>query len=149
MRRLDTSDGRFTVLLSHHPLFSVFEDIVPGKAVNDKLNGQICPLLPQVAIWLCGHEHDCVIYKKQMGVLMRCIGHGAFPVSIPANNAPPRSPKHPEVAVENVYLGDNGDIYNHGYAIMDLDGATGTISYYQDSDENNPQWVDHLGASQP
>ena len=145
-RRLDTAGGRQTVLLSHHQLFSAFEDITPGKAVNDKLNGQIGPLLPQVAVWLCGHEHDCVIYKKQMGVLMRCIGHGGFPVCIPALNDPPRTPKHPEIAFESVSLGNNGDLYNHGYAIMDLDGAAGTISYYQDSDENNPQWVDRLGA---
>ena len=146
-RRLGAAGGRQTVLLSHHQLFSAFEDITPGKGVNDKLNGQIGPLLPQVAIWLCGHEHDCVIYKKQMGVLMRCIGHGAFPVAIPAAGEPPRAPKHPEILVENVNLGNNGGFYNHGYAIMDLDGAIGTISYYQDSDENNPQWVDHVGVA--
>jgi len=146
-RRLDTSDGRKTVLLSHHQLFSAFEDITPGKAVNDKLNGQIGSLLPQVTVWLCGHEHDCVIYKKQMGILMRCIGHGAFPVAIPADQDPPRTPRHPEILVEDVNLGDNGGFYNHGYAIMELDGANGTISYYQESDESTPQWVDSLGAA--
>jgi hypothetical protein len=146
-RRLDTSDSRKTVLLSHHQLFSAFEDITPGKAVNDRLNGQIGSLLPQVAVWLCGHEHDCVIYKKQMGILMRCIGHGAFPVAIPGDEGPPRTPKHPEILVEDVNLGDNGGFYNHGYAIMDLDDANGTISYYQESDDSNPQWIDSLGAA--
>jgi hypothetical protein len=130
--------------LSHHQLFSAFDDILPGKAVNEKLRGQIGSLLPQVAVWLCGHEHDCVIYKKQMDVLMRCIGHGAIPVAIPDANGPARAVKHPEIPVENVNLGNDGGFYNHGYAIMDLDGTQGTISYYQDSDETNPQWIDHL-----
>jgi predicted phosphodiesterase len=142
-RRLDTFKGK-TVLLSHHQLFSAFEDIIPGKAVNEKLKGQIGSLLPQVAVWLCGHEHDCVIYKEQMGVLMRCIGHGAIPVAIPGADGPARTPRHPEILIEDVNLGDDGGFYNHGYAIMDLDGAQGTISYYQESDENKPQWIDRL-----
>ena len=66
--------------------------------MNDKLNQQIGSLLPQVAIWLWGHEHDLVIYKKQMGVLARCIGHGAFPVPL----TPPKQVKHPEIVAEDV-----------------------------------------------
>lgn len=144
-RRIDTAGGRKTVLLSHHQLFSCYEDIVScpgGMAVNDKLNQQIGSLLPQVAIWLWGHEHDLVIYKKQMGVLARCIGHGAFPVPL----APPKQVKHPEIVAEDVSLGNDALnlFYSHGYSIIKLSGASATASHYQDTDEDNPLWVDNL-----
>jgi len=29
-------------------------------------------LPPQIAIWLWGHQHKLVIYKKQIGILARC-----------------------------------------------------------------------------
>ena len=36
-----------------------------------------------------------------------------------------------------IRLGVTDGLYNHGYAIIDLDGASGKVSYYQDSDEDN------------
>jgi hypothetical protein len=140
-RRLDQAGDRRTVLLSHHQLFSAFEDIPPGQAVNDKLNAQIGPLLPQIAIWLWGHEHNLVLYKKQMGILARCVGHGAFPVGLAEV---PSQPSHPEIALEDFRLQAGDAMYAHGYAIMELQGTKATISYYQDSDEDNPVFVDQL-----
>ena len=37
-----------------------------------------------------------------------------------------------------IRLGVTGGLYNHGYAIIDIDGAAGNVSYYQDSDEDTP-----------
>jgi Calcineurin-like phosphoesterase len=140
-RRLDQAQGRRTVLLSHHQLFSAFEDITPGEATNDALGGQIGPLLPQIAIWIWGHEHNLVLYKRQMGTLARCVGHGAFPVGL---GEVPAQPKYPEIEIENFRLKAGDVFYAHGYAIMELDGKSGRVSYYQDTDEANPVFVDQL-----
>jgi Calcineurin-like phosphoesterase len=138
-QRIAAAGGRKTVLLSHHQLFSRFEDIAAspdGMAVNTTLNNQIGALLPQIEIWLWGHEHDLVVYKKQLGVLACCIGHGAFP--IPIN--PPKQVKHPEITAEDISLDNDGRFYAHGYSIIKLNGANATISQYQDTDEDKPLW---------
>jgi len=134
--------NRRTVLLSHHQLFAANEAI-GGKAVNDHLNQQLSPLLPGVDMWLWGHEHNLVIYEKYLGVLARCIGHGAFPVGL---TDIPGAPMFPEVPMVPLRLGDNGTFYNHGYVIMDLAGSTATLSYYQDADETTPQYTETLAA---
>ena len=143
-RRLDTAGGRRTVLLSHHQLFSAYEDIKSDTAVNSRLQAQLGPMLPQVAIWLWGHEHNLVLYKKQMGVLARCVGHGAFPVGL---KEIPDHPKHPEILIEDVRLSDGDAFFAHGYAMMELDGPDATIAYYQDTDEDEPQHVEKAGCA--
>lgn len=141
--KIQNSGGRRTVLLSHHQLFAAFEDIC-GKSSNDKLNGQLSSLLPNVDLWFWGHEHNLVIYQKYMGVLARCIGHGAFPIGL---DEIPKQPKFPEVPVQNVLLGNNGVFFNHGYVIVDLAGREASIAYYQDSDETKPQLTETLGLT--
>jgi predicted phosphodiesterase len=141
--KIQNSGGRRTVLLSHHQLFAAFEDIC-GKSSNATLNGQLSSLLPNVDIWFWGHEHNLVIYQKYMGVLARCIGHGAFPIGV---EEIPRQPKFPEVPVQNILLGNNGVFFNHGYAIVDLAGGEASIAYYQDSDETNPQFTETLSLT--
>jgi 3',5'-cyclic AMP phosphodiesterase CpdA len=139
--KIENRGDRRTILLSHHQLFTAFEDIC-GKGVNDRLNQQVAPLLPSVDIWFWGHEHNLVVYEPYMGVLARCIGHGAFPMS-PADVA--SSPQFPAPATP-LRLELNGDFYSHGYVIVDLDGASATISYYQDTDETTPQFTETLAA---
>jgi len=140
-RRLDQAGVRRTVLLSHHQLFSAFEGVPPGQAVNDKLSAQIGPLLSQLAIWLWGHEHNLVLYKKHMGVLARCVGHGGFPVGL---EEVPVQPLHAEIPVEDFRLQAGDAFFAHGYAIIELQGKNATISYYQDTDENHPVFVEQL-----
>lgn len=136
--KIQNRGARRTILLSHHQLFSAFEDIC-GSPVNQKLNGQLKDLLPQVDIWLWGHEHNQVIYKNYLGVLGRCIGHGAFPIGI--DEAPVL--KHPEIPVESVKL--SGDPFlDHGYVIVDLNGASANLSYFASSDENKPMFSETL-----
>jgi predicted phosphodiesterase len=140
--KIQNRGNRRTVLLSHHQLFAAFEDICK-KSVNDKLNAQLAPLLPGVDIWFWGHEHNLVIYERYMGVLARCIGHGAFPIGL---GEVPAKPEFPAVPVTGLTLGDNGVFFNHGYVIIDLAGSQANIAYYQDSDEDEPQYTETLGA---
>jgi predicted phosphodiesterase len=140
--KIQNRGNRRTVLLSHHQLFAANEAIC-GQSVNDHLNQQLAALLPGVDIWLWGHEHNLVIYQKYLGVLARCIGHGAFPVGL---SEIPAAPMFPGVPIVPLRLGDNGIFYNHGYAIMDLAGNTATLSYYQDTDETTPQYTEPLAA---
>ena len=141
--KLQNRGNRRTVLLSHHQLFAAYEDIC-GKSVNDHLNQQLSALLPGVDMWLWGHEHNLVIYQTCMGVLARCIGHGAFPVGL---QEIPATPKFADVPTVSVRLGNDGTFYNHGYVIMDLAGSSARLAYYQDNDETTPQFTEAVGAA--
>ena len=76
-----------------------------------------------------------------------CLGHAAFPVG---EGEIPKDPKHPEVPLikgadgDPVRLGVTDELFNHGYAIIDIDGPSGVISYYQDSDEDTPMYQQSL-----
>ena len=140
--KIQNRGDRRTVLLSHHQLFAANEAIC-GKPVNDHLNQQLSALLPSVDMWLWGHEHNLVIYQKYLGVLARCIGHGAFPVGL---TEVPATPLFPDIPMVPLRLGDDGTFYNHGYAIMDLAGNTATLSYYQDTEETTPQYTETLAT---
>ncbi len=137
--KVQNCGNRKNVLLSHHQLFSAFEDIC-GQAVNTKLNAQVSHLLPQIKIWLWGHEHNQVLYKNYMGILARCIGHGAFPIG---TDEIADKPKFPQVPIEEIRLGGS-PFLNHGYVLMDINGPRATLSYYQDCDENKPMFTDNL-----
>ena len=140
--KVQNAGGRRTILLSHHQLFTAYEDIA-GQCVNTRLQSQVSGILAGVDVWLWGHEHDFVIYKPYQGVLARCIGHGAFPVGVDE----PHAIKFPQVPIcLDAPLGNNGTFVNHGYAIIDIDAAAATISYYQDSDETNPMFKETLVA---
>ncbi len=139
--KISTAGDRKTVLLSHHQLFTAFEEI-GGQFMNQTLNGQVGSILPKVTVWFWGHEHNQVIYKPFQGVLGRCIGHGAYPVGI---TEIPDKPKFPDVPLEPVTLAKGPSFYSHGYLVMDLDGPSASVSYYQDSDpEDHPMWSENF-----
>jgi predicted phosphodiesterase len=141
--KIATAGGRRTVLLSHHQLFTAHEDI-GGQSVNARLMAQVGPILPNVDVWFWGHEHNQVIYEKWQGVTARCLGHGAYPVGITEIPAHPRF----DVPLRDVTLAKGDDFYSHGYCIMELDGPTARVSYYQDSDaEDKPMFVENFGAA--
>src|SRR5262249_11327203 len=58
--QLNNAGGRKNVLLTHHQMFSCFED-VPGE-----LSDKIGPLLDagKVHAWFWGHEHKNIVYLK-------------------------------------------------------------------------------------
>jgi hypothetical protein len=139
--KVNNAGGRSTVLLSHHQLFTAY-DTIDNNEINLRLYPQVAPLLPKVALWVWGHEHDFVPYDAYKGLARSCcLGHGAFPVG---EDETPHEPKYPDVPVtkgadgKNIRLGITGGVYNHGYAIIELDGPAGKVSYYQDSDEDTP-----------
>ncbi len=142
--KINTAGNRKTVLLSHHQLFTAYEDIGPGY-VNPNLSRQVGPMLDKVTAWLWGHEHNQVIYKPFQGVLGRCIGHGAYPVGITEIPMPAR---HPEVPLVDVQLAKGASFYSHGYVMVELSGGSATVSYYQDSDsEGVAMFTETWGAA--
>jgi hypothetical protein len=125
--KVNNAGGRKTVLLSHHQLFTAFEKI-GGQSVNQNLMDLTQDILPKLTAWIWGHEHNMVIYKKQMNVLGRCIGHGAFPVC----QDPPLVNGYPEILLEDVSLSlDPTGFYRHGYVLMEMDGPKAHLSYIQ------------------
>jgi len=41
-------------------------------------------------------------------------------------------------------LDSTAGLYNHGYAIIEINGPAGKVSYYQDSDEDTPMLTQSL-----
>jgi predicted phosphodiesterase len=80
--KLINAGSRRTMLLTHHQPFSR-NSAIGGRAVNDKLLGQFKDYLPDIALWLWGHEHNQVIYAPFLGVERgRCLGASAIPVPV-------------------------------------------------------------------
>ena len=114
--------GPRNVLLTHHQLFSAYED-----TNSDNLLSRVQPFLTakQIYGWMWGHEHLCVVYKEKMGVKARCVGNGCFPYNPPTIK--PRVPvewmdDRPQPSVKD-YRGI------HSFALLDIAGETVKISY--------------------
>lgn len=139
--KIQNTEGRKTVLLSHHQLFTACSDIA-GGGVNTHLQNAFQSVLPQISLWLWGHEHNLVQYDPYLGLQRgRCMGHGAIPVFTLTE---PYTVKHPGAPMGAARLSNDGVIYEHGYALMSLDGPNGTVGYYQVSQPDAPLWVDML-----
>jgi predicted phosphodiesterase len=116
------ADGRRNILMSHHQLFSGFQD-EPGRILR-----RVAPLLDsgKIHFWFWGHEHKHIIYKKHRGVKARCIGHGAIPYLPPGTNL-----AHPEFKVDfvnNRLRTDSVQAVN-GCAVLKLNGASADVAY--------------------
>ncbi len=137
------------ILLSHHQLFSRYAAI-GGKAHNDKLLGYFGPYLNkgQVAAWFWGHEHLLEIYEPYLGLDKgRCIGNGAVPIFWNAGKPYLETATYkgqpltglPEELIATADIPNNGDVYDRGYAILELhDEGTGTARYYVLNDDGKP-----------
>ena len=140
--QVNSRGNRKTILLSHHQLFSGYEKI-GDTPVNQSLQQQLQSILSKITIWFWGHEHDLVIFDKYLGLYGRCIGHGAFPVGIDQ----PRASILPGVPVNATVQLDKGvSFYRHGFAILDIDGATARIAYYEDSSPNAALYQERISA---
>lgn len=116
--QLDAGSRR-TILLSHHQLFSAFEERPRGQ----RLAARIAPLLPRVYGWIWGHEHKCVLYDRHQGIHARCIGHGAIPYRVPFREARGA----PVLAADERQEPGGGGF--HGFALLTLDGPSARIAY--------------------
>ena len=139
--KIQKAGGRQTILLSHHQLFTAYDSIA-GHETNLRLYAQLKDLLGEIPLWLWGHEHNFVVYGPYMGLTRgRCLGHGAFPVGQDEVVKQAKFPAVPLITDQNnaaIQLGITEGLCNHGYAVIRLEGASATVSYYQDSDEESP-----------
>lgn len=115
-------DSRKNILLSHHQLFSAYEDI------DDALETWVKPFLDANKIygWFWGHEHLEVIYGQYKNVKARCLGNGCFPYEVPGNV------RHPEVPIEFLNNKQQEGHLSHGmhsFAVIEVDGSEMTIRY--------------------
>lgn len=129
--KVENAGGRRTIILSHHQLFSAYEQF-GGESVNQRLHAQVADLLPHVDLWMWGHEHDLVVFEEFAGLKRgRCIGGSAFPVG---KYEVPETVKNPDVPFNRkVMLSKGKSFYQHCYATIELDDAKASISYFEDS----------------
>ncbi|HET8888148.1 MAG TPA: metallophosphoesterase [Candidatus Angelobacter sp.] len=140
--KIQHAGGRKNVLLSHHQLFSPFGSVGEVNsapyAYNPNLLANFQSLLPQITCWFWGHEHTLAVYDPYMQLQRgRCVGCSAVPVFTDQQTYTPASglttyngaplPTWNTTAI----TGNNGTDYNHGYAIMVLNGTTANVDYYQ------------------
>jgi len=136
--------GRRTILLSHHQLFSAAGGVGntgDGRplAVNPHLYSAFADVLGQVELWIWGHEHNLIAFDEYVGLGRgRCIGSAAVPMLLEQNPYTPDpnlilppGQSGPPIMDPRVRLGDNGEFYNHAYALLTLDGRAAHIAYYQ------------------
>jgi predicted phosphodiesterase len=141
LNKIQNRGKRRTALFSHHQLFSAFEPI-GGKAVNDRLLDQFKTVLPNIDIWLWGHEHRLDVYKPYLGLQRgRCLGCSAVPEFVDPNYF---TPKFGDVPLQPVQLANDGSTYDHAYAIMKLNGPQAEICYYQQSAPNKPLFTEQI-----
>jgi hypothetical protein len=127
--KMATADGRKTVLLSHHQLYTAFENEQIGDGfTNPKLLEQTSDILPRVTAWLWGHEHNLVVFEIFQNVLGRCIGHGAFPVG-----RDELGKVNPDIKIKNInlQLDKAGGLFQHGYIMLQLTGDSAALTYFQ------------------
>lgn len=119
------ADSRRLVLLSHHQLFSAYDD--PGPYLRNRL----ADLLDRgrIKAWFWGHEHKAVAYAPFDGLEFgRCLGNGGVPV-YPSRAAP-------RVGGPSVLWRENGIIdgllenwATLGFAVVDLIGPEANVRY--------------------
>lgn len=148
------ASGRKTVLLTHHQLFTrnsaIHHDVSLYKhrkgndgtrPVNDYLLDQFGEFLPQIDLWIWGHEHNQVIYKPFSGLKRgRCVGASAIPVPV-SDTLYTVSDKLQGQVVPEIIDGDpkatqlqpDGEqtFYQLGYAMLTLSGEQGRAEYFQ------------------
>lgn len=127
--RLATS-GRRMVFLSHHQLFSAYQQA--GTALRSTLRGPLDT--GRVRAWFWGHEHRCMLFRAGYNGVgaARCIGHGGVPVHMWRDADEPL----PSTAVYEyrARLWEGVEPWAlFGFAVLDFDGPTMRVRYI---DEN-------------
>jgi hypothetical protein len=126
---LAQTDDKKLLLLSHHQLFSAYEDV--GDVLPEKLK----PVLAtdRVKAWFWGHEHRCMLYTAAQGVgFARCIGHGGVPVYMSHKEQDPYPPPGEYEYRDFLQKGlEKWALF--GFAVVDLEESTARVTYI---DEN-------------
>lgn len=111
-----------TILLSHHQLFSAYEDTDARM-----LQSRVQPFLDakQIYGWIWGHEHLCVVYEEHLGVKAACLGNGCFPYNPPKNQ-----PQVPVRWIDDRPQPNDKDYRGmHTFALLKITPAQITIDY--------------------
>jgi predicted phosphodiesterase len=140
--KIDSANGRKIVLLSHHQLYSAFEQI--GTGANNYYNPSLLQSFEtqlnsgDIVAWLWGHEHLLEMYKpfpllnpgkQPMG---RCVGYSAFPMLKDQNPYATRVSNDLVAPLGNPpFLQTTGDVFNHGFTILTLADSFGQAEYYE------------------
>ncbi len=142
-QQLNDAGDRKVVLLSHHPPFSAFSSVGREGTSDVFVNAQLLSCfdgsapegdgtdyLKKVVLWLFGHEHSTIIYEPNHGCeRARCVGSSAIPAV--ATDNPYKEATQAVRWHQDIQLASSNGIFSHGYAVMDIDGSDGSISYYQ------------------
>jgi hypothetical protein len=143
LNRIRNPEGRRTILLSHHPLFSAFSSVgrIDGEPYlyNPSLYQAFRDVLPSVECWFWGHEHNLAIYTPFMSLNRgRCVGCSAVPVFKDQQSYTlDKDTRTLETGIfpsweSKAQLTTSADDYNHGFALMTLGGEDdGTIEYFE------------------
>jgi len=143
MDKFQTADGRKTVLLSHHQLFSPFSSVGDFDhhkkyAYNPNLYSVFRGVLPSVEWWFWGHEHTLAVYDSYMGLNRgRCVGCSAIPVfrnqQSYTTDASLETYAPGDFPTWNLHaqLGNNGTDYNHAFALLELNGKKASATYWE------------------
>lgn len=142
--KLDTADGRKTILLSHYQLFTASGNIGRTEdnrplALNPVLYQAFAPYLADIDLWLWGHEHNMIAFQPYLGLRKgRCIGSGAIPVALhwqpyqqlPTLALPEGIDAAPQMNLD-CQLGHDGDHYHHAFGVLSVDGRRGQMNYFE------------------
>jgi hypothetical protein len=127
----EKSDGRRTMLLSHHQPFSAYND--GGDRLSAALEGPLGT--GKIDAWLWGHEHRCAVYEPTPTLAFpSCIGHGGVPVY-----APKRRPPGVKWHLDRAFRKGIEVWAFFGFAVLDFDGAEITVSYVNEDGETDHQ----------
>ena len=128
--QLSGNPGHRTALLTHHQLFSPYDER-GGKSTSPKLREKIAPVLAthRIDAWFWAHEHRCLVYGEHEGVrFSSCVGHGGIPeYLIEREGAPYEAPMRYDYRRKH---GTGIEPWNtFGFAVLDLRGADMTVRY--------------------
>jgi len=142
--KIDTADGRKTVMLSHYQLFTASGNIARDMenrplALNPIFYEAFGSRLGNIDAWLWGHEHNLAAFEPWAGLERgRCIGSGAMPVALMwkpyetlENLSLPEGFDSPPIMSPDCRLGHDGDHYHHAFSVLTVDGSAGEMSYFQ------------------
>ena len=136
-RQLDAADGRRTMLLSHHQLWSAYENA--GEKLRPDVEGML--VAGQIDAWLWAHEHRCLTYEPRENLpFSGCIGHGGIPEYLIAREGDPYPP-----GLRYDYRAKHGtgiEPWNtFGFAVLELDGPNATLRYIDENGRHHHEEI--------
>jgi hypothetical protein len=125
-------NGQKSILLTHHQLFSAYEDgpdvgKVPGQKLASVLDKK------QIDAWFWGHEHRFILYEPTVTVrTARLVGHGGVPVYM--THKDDNTYLKPAVFEDRRFIPRGLEHWAmFGFAILDFEGPEINASYVDET----------------